>query len=351
MAKSTDMTIYDLAKEAGVSVATASRALSENPNLASEKQRRVLELAKKHAFKPNMLARNFFHGQSHTICIVLPEITNPFYSEMFSVADEEAAKRDYSLVLYRVPADSKSFPQFFDRMISRRFEGVILAGGIVEKPYPQVLDMLLQLQKYMPIVIIGSSIEGLNCTSIGTDIAEGTRMSVRHLSALGHHRIALLGGDPKNRSSLDRQIGFFDEMEALGLSSEMQYLQAAGYYAYDGEAGIQQLLGSVNRDKWPTAVMAINDLVALGALRQLNKMGLRVPDDIALMGCDNQFFTAYTSPPITTLDLKSGELGRMAVASLMDTPRGEAQSLKQIKDATLIVRESCGAKLGRRKFR
>ncbi len=350
MAKPTDITIYDLAKEADVSVATASRALSDTPNLNSKKQRRVIELAEKYAFRPNMLARNFFYGKSHTLCIVLPEITNPFYSEMFSAADEEAARNGYSLVLCRLPADSNSLPHLYERMISRRFDGVIMAGGIVEKPHGKALQLLHQLQAYMPIVTIGSPIEGLDCVSVSADIEAGTRMSVRHLHALGHRRIALLGGDPKNNSSRERQDGFFGEMERLELSGGMQYLQAVGYTPADGEAGVQQLLSSVERSRWPTAVIAINDLVALGALRQFNRMGLRVPEDIALIGCDNQFFTAFTSPPLTTLDLKVNDLSRMAVDSLLETPRGEAQSVCQTKDTVLIVRESCGAKLGRRRF-
>ena len=350
MSKSTDMTIYDLAKEANVSVATASRALSDSPNMASEKQRRVIELAQKYSFRPNLLARNFFHGQSHTLCIVLPEVTNPFYGEMFSAADEEAALHDYSLVLCRVPADSNSLPQLYERMILRRYDGVIVAGGIAEKPTPKALEILHQLQAYMPIVTIGANIEGLDCTAIGSDMEEGTRMSVRHLHALGHRRIALLGGDPKNKSSMERQTGFFGEMERLRLTEEIQYIQAPGYTASDGEVGAQRLLDSAERASWPTAVIAINDLVALGALRQFDRMGLRVPEDIALVGCDNQFFTPFTNPPLTTLDLKPSELARMAVNSLLETPRGAAQRERRMKDATLIVRESCGAKLGRRHF-
>ncbi len=350
MPKGTDRTIYDLAREAGVSVATASRALSEHPNLNSDKQRRVLELARKHDFKPNLLARNFFHGQSHTLCIVLPEITNPFYGEMFSAADEEAARNDYSLVLFRVPAEASGFTAFFNRMILRRFDGVILAGGIVEKPYAKALDLLRQLQTYMPVVTVGTPIEGLECAVLGADIEEGTRTSVRHLHALGHRAIALLGGDPMNASSMERQVGFFGEMERLGLSGNVQYVQAAGYTATDGEAGAQRLLASVPRAKSPTAVIAINDLVALGALRQFHRMGLRVPEDVAVVGCDNQFFTAFTNPPLTTLDLKTSTIGKLAVARLLDAARGEQSCGRQSLDATLIVRESCGAKLGRRKL-
>jgi DNA-binding LacI/PurR family transcriptional regulator len=128
----------------------------------------------------------------------------------------------------------------------------------------------------------------------------------------------------------------------------LRYRQELGYNLEDGAKGVLKLLSSLQRTEWPTAIIAINDLVAMGALRQLHRMNIRVPEDMAVVGCDNQFFSAYTHPSLTTLDLHISELGKLAVSYLLNWQEG--QNFLHLMENTLIIRESCGAKLGRRKF-
>jgi DNA-binding LacI/PurR family transcriptional regulator len=346
---SNNINIYDIAREAGVSIATVSRALSETPNPHSAKQKRVLEVVRKYNYKPSVAARGLNCGQSRLISIGLPEIANPFYSELFSAADEELSVQGYSLVLSRVPDNPGGYQAFIDQLIERRPDGVILAGGMVEDfNASERLGVLNHLRNYMPIVLIGEAVENFPCVCIDSDMAEGARITVRHLNALGHERIVLLGGSHQKRGSSSREHGYQDEMQSLGLDNGLRYRRELGYNLEDGAKGILKLLSSLPRTDWPTAVIAINDLVAMGALRQLHRMSIRVPEDMAVVGCDNQFFSAYTHPSLTTLDLHISELGKLAVSYLLSWQEG--QNFLHLMENTLIVRESCGATLGRRKF-
>jgi DNA-binding LacI/PurR family transcriptional regulator len=344
-----NISIYDIAREAGVSIATVSRALSDSPNPHSAKQKRVLEVVRKYNYKPSMVAKGLNRGQSRLISIGLPEIANPFYSELFSAADEEANAQGYSLVLSRIPDSPGGYQAFLDQLIERRPDGAILAGGMVEDPMAsQRLGMLNHLRNYMPIVLVGEPVENFPCVCIDSNMAEGARITVRHLHALGHERIALLGGSHRLRGSSSREHGYQEEMRALGLESGLRFRQELGYNLEDGTMGVLKLLSSFPRKEWPTALIAINDLVAMGALRQLHRMNVRVPEDMAVVGCDNQFFSAYTNPPLTTLDLHIRELGRLAMSYLLSWQEG--QSFLHMMENALIIRESCGATLGRREF-
>ncbi len=341
--------IFDIATEAGVSIATVSRALSDTPNLKSARQRKVLEVVQKYNYKPSVAARGLNQGHSKLISIGLPEITHPFYSEMFSAAADEARAKGYSLLISRIPDSSSGYQAFLDQLIERRPDGVILAGGMVEDDKEKDrLTILNHLRNYMPIVLVGDPVENFPCVCISGDMHESAAVSVRHLHTLGHKRIAFLGGKSQKRGSTKREQGYREQMTAFGLEENICVRLESGYWLEDGVIGIQKLLAEFPNGNRPTAVIAINDLVAMGILRQLNSMGIQVPSDMAVIGCDNQFFAAYTNPPLTTVDLHISELGRRAMTYLLHWEKG--QNFYHKLDTHLVVRESCGVKLGRRKF-
>lgn len=342
------ITIFDIAKEAGVSIATVSRVLSDSMGVKAETKAKVMDVVKKYNFTPNMIARGLHQRKSNTLGIVLPEITNPFYAELFNSADTEAQRNGYSMLLHRIEQNERVDPSFIDRLIEKRLDGVLLAGGIVECPTPEIVDMLARLQRYMPMVVFAPPIKGLECIYLYADLYESACQSVRHLHALGHRRIALVGGDDSNTSSNERERGFFDETQRLSINSNAAYRHETGYTPASGEVGVLKLLSSVPQKEWPTALIAINDLVALGALRQLNRMNIKVPGDFALVGCDDQFFAQYTIPPLTTVDLHTAEFGRTAVRYLLDARQENAVHFTQMRESSLIVRESCGGYLGYR---
>lgn len=341
----TGITIFDIAREADVSIATVSRALSAQYNPRSAKQRRVLEIAQKYNYTPSVAARSLGGGKkTHLLTIVLPQLGNPFYSTLYSAAESEASARGYTLLFQQFHDERDSFDAFRETVISRRPDGLLLSGGLVEDPITdEKIRVMEELGRYMPIVILGSHIERFPCVSVHSDLAEAAAKMVRHFHSLGHRRIALLGGTALARNNRDREQGYDRMMRSLGLTPRFDDRQRTGHTPQDGVAGVLRMF-STPRGQWPTALVAINDLVALGALRQLDKMALRVPEDVAIAGCDNQFFSPYTHPPLTTLDLNLQEQGKLAVHYALNHQPGA--SFHHTVDSALVLRESCGAHQG-----
>ena len=190
----------------------------------------------------------------------------------------------------------------------------------------------------------------LDCICLYNDLVSSTGHAVRHLHALGHRRIAFIGGSLQVGGSGARGQGFLAELRALGLPDDPAYHHEGGFDADSGERAVSRLLSGLERKEWPTALVAFNDLVALGAMRQLKQMGLRLPDDMAVIGCDNSFFCPYTDPPLTSMDLHADEHARSAIRELIVARDTDPKPFNIVRDATLVVRESCGAKLGYRKM-
>lgn len=344
------ITIYDIAQEAGVSTATVSRVLSGHPHVSAKTAERVRRVIEKHQFKPSSMARGLYHRTSRTIGIIMPGMENPYYASLFSAAYTEAQKSGYAVLLYRTSPTEKLDAAFAGQLIERRLDGALVLGGAVESPgyIAPVIPALNLLLQQMPLVTICPPIEGVACVNFHSNLAASVRQSVHHLHGLGHHRIAFLGGAAESRSAGERERGFTAIMAELGLKAA--YRHETGHTAEAGELGVAKLLSSITRPQWPTALIGINDLVALGALCQLKRMGLRIPEDMAVIGCDNQFFSPYTDPPLTTVDNHPADLGRLAISQLLSqmATEGQSQSFTQIRESTLIIRESCGVLLGRR---
>ncbi len=335
------LTILDIAREAGVSAATVSRVLSGHPNVSKKTATAVRRVVDKYNYKPNSMARGLLQKSSRTLGVILPSVTHPYYAAIFSAAQEEANRNGYALQMYRLKYNARITDEFIDQLIERRLDGVLFSGGFVESTNPNDLpDVLTRLQQYMPIVTICPPIPGLTCTNIYTDLALGMRKAVRHLSALGHKRIAFIGATNETRSVGEREHGFFDEMNRLGLTaiSQEEHIHTPAM----GEMATLKLLQSLPRTDWPTALIVVNDLVALGVLRQLHQMGLTLPRDMAVIGCDNQFFSAYTEPPLTTLEVNTDEHGRSAMQQLLQARSADSQPFTQVREPMLIVRASCG---------
>lgn len=342
------LTIYDIAQEAGVSIATVSRVLAGHPNVSASTRERVTALVNKHQYKPSSIARGLEQGHSRMLGIVLPSVTHPYYAELYSGADQEAQRHGFSLLSQQLLDNACIGPEAVDRLIEQRLEGVLFVGGIAEATHEQLPRELAQLQKYMPVVAISAPIPGLECVYMHNDLAAATRQAVTHLQMLGHRRIAFLGGASQVRSSGARGRGFLEGISALTGAPWDNYHHEAGFTPEAGELAVLNLLSGRAQQEWPTALVAINDLVALGALRQLKRMGLRVPEDMAIIGCDNQFFSQYTDPPLTTIDLQALDHARSAIRVLLSERASPTAPFTQLREATLIVRESCGVRLGPR---
>ena len=336
-------TIYDVAEQAGVSIATVSRVLSGGS--ASEAARQRVEQAiQALGYQPAVPRRIKEKAPSRrTLALVISNLSNPYYAALASGAEEAARRNGYALQIYCHDLNEPISPALINMLIEHQPAGAVLVGSMVENGTEhELLELLMRLRQAMPLAIIGPRIEGLDCINITSDLSLSVRKSIAHLMSMGHERIAFIGGSSSIRSASVREQAFYAEMERLG-KPILRVGAESGFTPRDGEMGVARLFASLPAEARPTALITINDLVALGALRELQRLNLRVPEDVALIGCDNQFFTPYLNPPLTTVDLHPTDHGKNAVSELISAiSGGGVYSFSQIRECSLIIRESCG---------
>lgn len=336
-------TIYDVAEYAGVSIATVSRVLSGGSASMATKQR-VEEAIAVLEYQPPLSRRTQERpNDNRTLALVVSNLTNPYFASLAAGAEEAARRNGYALQLYCHDLNEPVSPALINLLIEHRPAGAVLIGSMVENGSDsELLSHIARLRQVMPLAIIGPRIEGLDCINITSDLTLSVRKSIAHLLSLGHERIAFIGGSSSNRSASIREQAFYAEMERLG-KQVFRIGSESGFTPRDGEMCVAKLFASFSPEQRPTALIAINDLVALGALRELQRLNLRVPEDVALIGCDNQFFTPYLNPPLTTVDLHPADHGKNAVSELISAiSGGTVYSFSQIRECSLIIRESCG---------
>ncbi|MBQ8162696.1 MAG: LacI family DNA-binding transcriptional regulator [Clostridia bacterium] len=344
-------TIQDVARVAGVSIATVSRALSGGS--VSERTREKVEDAARQVDYRGVASRpNSERGMNRSIAMVLSSQVSPYYAALCEGATAEAVRSGYRVLDLTYP-EGTGIEMVMADLLDLQPVGVLLAGFAVENALNQetTRTCLQRLQKEMPLVAIGPPIEGIECARLTSDPSQCVRKAMAHLTMLGHRRIGFIGGVASARFSIIRESAYIEEGKRFGCDDDPGLIMRTGVNAQAGELGMSILLGNRRRALYPTAVFCINDLVALGAMKEIQKSGLRVPEDIAVVGCDNAFFAAYLTPSLTTVDLHPFDHGRSAMSELvMSIHAGHPISFNQAFESSLIVRESCGASLGVRHF-
>jgi LacI family transcriptional regulator len=348
-------TIYQIAEQAQVSISTVSRVLNGSPLVSSRTRAIVQDVIDRNHFSPSALARGLSTSRTKSIGVILPDITNPYFSSLFLELERCAIEQGYSVVLYNTMYGSyargfkKSLGEsaYFQIALEERLDGVIITGGQVDMDEisADYLEALNLLQQEMPAIIIGQEFGGTSCGFVSRDLERGVFLALRHLRDLGHRRIGFIGGEVGIRITSDRFRAYKKILGEMGLAYNPDYVHFSDYYVPDGYAAMQEQL----RRPMPSALVAINDMVALGAIRALTDAGLSVPRDIALVSCDRFFFSEYTVPRITSLDQQNSNLGRLAIAKLLGLIQGTGGEAAPPPEPQLVLRESCGVQLGVRR--
>lgn len=331
-------TIYDVAAEAGVSIATVSRVLKGDSSVSEKTRLKVQEVISRRNYRPSSIARGMTSKTTHTLGIVLPKLLNPNYAMIFTGASDGARAAGYSVSLFpwRSITDQEGNPALLPA--ERRLDGVIVCVEYLPPHQQELLRRSLgELRQYMPVVLIGCVPADLDYPAISYNMAEITQGIVEELIRLGHERIALIGGMEEDRDELRRDIGYRQGLEAAHLPFVDSYRVWCGGTAEDGDAALDRLLSSLLPSHWPTAVIALNDMVAMGCMAAARRRGLQVPEDLSVVGCGNLFCAPYLVPPLTSIDTHQQQLGRRAVELLLS---GE----KRREDARWewVRRDSCG---------
>lgn len=307
-------TIADVARRAGVSTATVSRVLSGVGRARPETHARVEAAARELGFRPSDVARSLKRRSTLTIGLIITDIENPYFPQLVKAVEDAAIGEGYAILLCNAVEDPDREASYLDLLVDRRVDGLIVAASTIGSRQGAWLATAP-----LPVVLINTAAPDHRVPTIVSDNRAGGRAAARHLLDLGHRRFGYLLPPPRNLDAPERLAGVRDELLAAGLAvdgpaSALAFGQGAPTVA----GGETAMLALLEADPWPTGVIGYNDLMAIGAMRAIRTRGLRVPDDISLVGFDDVAFAAYVEPGLTTLRQETAEMGRWAVATLTE---------------------------------
>lgn len=328
------ISIKDIARKAGVSHSTVSRALRGSPLVNPRTAERIRRLAAQMGYVPNAAARSLVTTRTSIIGLVITTLADPFLAEIVRGVEEVALEAGYRLFLATSNADPERELAAVRALAESRVEGVIVASSRVGELYLPHLEAL-----GVPIVLINQQREAPFIYSVASDSYQGAVLAVSYLMNLGHTRIAYIAGPPMARSNRLRLTGYQKTLAAAGIPPDPAWIVEGNGRPEAGEWGIQRLLEAPLR---PTAVFCYNDMTAIGALRAARAAGLRVPEDLSIIGFDDILFAAYTEPPLTTIAQPKYEMGRTAMSMLLRLLQGERVPPHLQLPCRLVERASCG---------
>jgi DNA-binding LacI/PurR family transcriptional regulator len=327
--------IYDVAREARVSVFTVSAVINNKGRVSTRLGRRVEAAILKLNYRPNLLARSLAKQQTHTIGMVVTDIANPFFPAIVRAAEDTAQKAGYSVLLCNSDDKQSKEAVYLELLISKRVDGIILnkTPGALS---PSQRIMLADAK--IPIVLLMRTCPDLKADIVQTDDQLGSRDAVTHLARIGHKRIALVGGPLHVSNARARQRGYLKALESAGLHFDPELVFEGDYRIDSGHRAGLALL-----PRRTDAVLVTNYLMTVGFMSAADEIGMRCPEDFALVSFDDYPWLACFRPRLTTIELPKYELGASAVRLLMERIQG---SHSKARTVTLLpqlrVRESCG---------
>lgn len=327
------VTIRDVAQAAGVHVSTVSRALNPGKRalISAEVLRVVEEAAQRLGYRPNRAASALRTGRTHTIGVLVPDITNPVFPPILQGIEASAAARGYFVFVTNV-ADPALARPIVERMLAQQVDGLVMAIATRDDP---LVDYLAKVE--MHAVLVNRADESGRLPAVVSDDRLAMKLAVDHLVSAGHRRIAHLAGPQNVPTGVGRRQGVEQALRDRGLEPAA-VVECEGYSREAGRTAMQQLLAQGER---PEAVVCCNDLVALGAYDVLRQHGIRIPEDISITGHNDMPLVDMVDPPLTTIRLPHRELGWRAAEMLFDEIEGKALSASTVVlRPELVVRAS-----------
>ena len=326
----TPITLDDVAREAGVSTSTVSRYLSGTIPV-SEARRTVIQTAiDKLGYRINTAARALASGRSGTIGVLTQDIASPYYGQVLRGIEQGLAGTGYAPLIVSGELELKDERACIDMLIARQVEGLIAMSHFLNA------KELRDVAKRVPLVAVGNPVRGARAHPIVLDNENGAKLAMRHLIELGHRRIAHIAGPTSHAHSAARLAGYKAALEEAGIPFDPDLVLPGDFHEEAGSEGIRIL---IERGTPFTAVFATNDQTAMGARLALYRLGLRVPEDVSLVGFDDLPGTALLTPPLTTVRQPGSEMGRQAAHAVVALIRGERPRTVKLEQ-TLVVRES-----------
>ncbi len=324
----------DVAREVGVSINTVSRALRGKRDVSPETKARVLEAAQRLGYRPNKLARGLRSTKTWNLGVVVADIANPFFAAVVKGVENAARTHGYSIILMETDERYEREEEALRVMLSEQVDGLLLTPAQSQRHTVEDL-----LDGDLPFVLLGRYFSDLDAPYVVTDDARGGFLATEHLLGLGHREIAHVAGPMHISSARDRWAGFINALRANGLPVGKNRAVMDAVRLEDGYRAAQELLGRRVR---PTAIFCYSDLVAFGVMRAVLQAGLRIPEDMAIVGYDDMEFCAHAQVPLTTVRIPKRALGEKAVEMLVGNLKpGERAGKRSAKlPVELVIRDS-----------
>ena len=324
------VTIEMVAQLAGVSLSTVSRVLNGTAVVSQAKREAIDAAIASLGFVPNPMARGLAGGRSLSIGVVTQALDSPFYGVALRGVEDELAHAGYSPLFVSGHWDATEEARCIDVLRSRRVDGIIVLTGRLSD------QALRNCAKAVPVVVTGRTLQAPGLFAMDFDNFEGARLATHHLLALGHRRIAFIGGDPRHPDAGERQQGYRAALDAAGIKFNPALVLPGQYQEQSGVEAVERLLDS--RERF-TAIFAANDQMAFGAALALHRRGLHVPKDVSLVGFDDLPTAVFAVPPLSTVHQPTYELGRLAASAMLALIAGTTPTVK-MPVPRFIARES-----------
>lgn len=334
--------LKDVAKEAGVAVNTASSILNNRKDswASEETRKRVCDAAKNLGYTPNRIARGLSLGKSNTICLIIPDLQNPFFSALVTEIETELIKRGYDLIIEDTRLNFKCEQTCLDKITNRQIDGVIIApiNPSIFKTHLEPLN-----DSGIPVIVLGVLPENSPLNSIMVDLDNGVNAAFKHLAALGHQKIGfVLHRLAPLEKAVPRIARFKEALEQFNLTSPKEFLIQCEPTMKSSFEAFKMLLKNHPKEDLPSAFVCLNDLLAIGAMRAATEIGMGIPTDISFIGVDNIPLAEFLPVSLTTISQPIHQLALNAADAVLDKETLSSGGIKTVLNGTLILRESTG---------
>ncbi|HLT57665.1 MAG: LacI family transcriptional regulator [Limnochordales bacterium] len=326
------VTIYDVAREAGVSLATVSRVINNSPYVKPATRQRVQETMARLGYEPNLVASALMTKRTGLLALLVPDISNPFFAEVAWGVEDAAAHLNYNCVICNVGDDTEKQARYVSVLRRKGIDGIIFATAA----HDDRLVLNLEKRRY-PITLMARDVPSAAVNRVLTDDQAGAALAARHLLELGHRRMAVITEPARIHSSGQRRQGFAAALQPVGV--EPTVIEADGSDIAAGLRASQHLLSLNPR---PTAVFCANDMLAIGVLQAAAAAGVRVPQELSVVGFDGTPLAQIASPPLTTVVQPMREMGRVAVQLLIESLQNGKEPQRVVLDPYLHRGASTG---------
>lgn len=330
------VTIYDVAKEANVSIATVSKVINNTGRISEKTRRKVKDVMIELNYRPNMLASALMGKQTKTIGLLIPDLANPFFSELARSIEDRGQELDYNLVICNTDYDSEKENNYLALLKQKRVDGFILASGF------EHLDKVEQLmEEDIPVVIVARDFPTFSVNAVALDDFMGGYLAAEYLVKLGHENIGVVARDLYSNRERLRGFNYVLEEKGLTIHHDFHYIKEADHI----KAGRKMMTVYSKSEQRPTAIFACNDLLAAGVIQYAKEIGLKVPEDLSIIGFDNTSIATIIEPGLTTIAQPIQGMGKEVMDLMISIIKGERDDKSRITLLPSLVKRNSASKI------